>query len=345
MATKISGMVAVLASDLDDTALLEVTDKNTATRKATVAQLRTQIAAAAIAFLSTVAIAGTLTLGAAGAAYTVQGTAKAGADQAAAAVTVIGNLSTGAGTPGSIVFQGGQILASSSTVQTAANMWTMRQGTTTAITEFVAGQATARLIGGSTNGWAFRNSANTNDNFLIADAGTSWALQNGSSQTASLTLSRSFSAGDYTSQIATLWRTGGSAFSLLSLHADTTVPVAISYRVSGTNAFYTAAEVVGVAAGFGTFALMRAGGNVVIGGTAAGATASGTLAFGTTNGTSPSATVDLVHLYGKDISAGNRALAIYQEAAPYAGVAVASTTKVPCIVNDTTLYLLATTVA
>lgn len=62
MATStITALVAVTALNLDDTAVLPVDDKNGNTRKATMAQVRTQIAAAAIAFLSTVSVAGLLT--------------------------------------------------------------------------------------------------------------------------------------------------------------------------------------------------------------------------------------------------------------------------------------------
>lgn len=57
--TTITALTAVLAGNLDDTAVVPVDDKNLNTRKATIAQLRTAIAAAAIAFLSTVSVAGT----------------------------------------------------------------------------------------------------------------------------------------------------------------------------------------------------------------------------------------------------------------------------------------------
>jgi hypothetical protein len=86
-------------------------------------------------------------------------------------------------------------------------------------------------------------------------------------------------------------------------------------------------------------------GNVGIGTSVFGTSAAKTLAL--TNGaTSPSTSVDLVHLYSLDAAgAGTASLAIWQENAPYAGIAVASTTKVPVVVNGTTYYLLATTVA
>lgn len=60
MNVKISGMTAVSGANLDDTALLEVVDNAGNTRKSTFAQLRTAVAAAAIAFLSTVSAAGAM---------------------------------------------------------------------------------------------------------------------------------------------------------------------------------------------------------------------------------------------------------------------------------------------
>lgn len=68
------------------------------------------------------------------------------------------------------------------------------------------------------------------------------------------------------------------------------------------------------------------------------------LAFGTLTGVTPTTTVDLVHLYGLDISAGNRALAIFQESAPNAAAAVASTHGLPVTINGTQYRILLTTV-
>jgi hypothetical protein len=84
-------------------------------------------------------------------------------------------------------------------------------------------------------------------------------------------------------------------------------------------------------------------GNVIVGATAAGATATGVLALGGT-ATAPTTSVDLVHLYGQDISAGNRALAVYQESAVIAAAGIASTHKIPVKWNGTVYYLMASDV-
>jgi hypothetical protein len=85
-------------------------------------------------------------------------------------------------------------------------------------------------------------------------------------------------------------------------------------------------------------------GNIVVGNvTAAGATAAGVLALGGT-ATAPTTSVDLVHLYGEDISAGNRALAVYQESAVIVAAGIASTHKIPVKWNGTVYYLMASDV-
>jgi hypothetical protein len=84
-------------------------------------------------------------------------------------------------------------------------------------------------------------------------------------------------------------------------------------------------------------------GNVGIGTTVFGATAAGVLALGGT-ATAPTTSVDLVHLYGQDISAGNRALAVYQESAVIAAAGIASTHKIPVKWNGTVYYLMASDV-
>jgi hypothetical protein len=84
-------------------------------------------------------------------------------------------------------------------------------------------------------------------------------------------------------------------------------------------------------------------GNVIVGANAAGATAAGVLALGGA-ATAPTTSVDLVHLYGEDISAGNRALAVYQESAVIAAAGIASTHKIPVRWNGTTYYLMASNV-
>ena len=84
-------------------------------------------------------------------------------------------------------------------------------------------------------------------------------------------------------------------------------------------------------------------GNVGIGTTVFGASAAGILALGGT-ATAPTTSVDLVHLYSEDISADNRALAIYAETAAIAAIAIASTHKIPIRYNGATYYLLASNV-
>jgi hypothetical protein len=84
-------------------------------------------------------------------------------------------------------------------------------------------------------------------------------------------------------------------------------------------------------------------GNVIIGATAAGATAAKTLAL-TNSATDPTTSADLAHLYAKDISAGNAALAIYAETAAIVAAAIASTHKIPIYYNNAVFYLLASDV-
>jgi len=60
----ISALTAILAGNLDDTAVLATDDKNANTRKVTVAQLRTQLIAPAITFPSAITVSGDLTVGA-----------------------------------------------------------------------------------------------------------------------------------------------------------------------------------------------------------------------------------------------------------------------------------------
>ncbi len=92
-------------------------------------------------------------------------------------------------------------------------------------------------------------------------------------------------------------------------------------------------------------ATMLNNGNVGIGTAVFGTSAAKCLAL-TNSATAPSNSADIAHLYSADANgAGTAALAIWQEYAPYAGISVASTTKIPVVVNGTTYYLLATTVA
>ena len=84
------------------------------------------------------------------------------------------------------------------------------------------------------------------------------------------------------------------------------------------------------------------GGNVCMGTAVFGASAAKVLAL--TNGaTEPTTSVDLVHVYGIDLSAGNAALAVYQEAAVRTG-SVVVTHSIPVRWNGATYYLLASNV-
>lgn len=84
--------------------------------------------------------------------------------------------------------------------------------------------------------------------------------------------------------------------------------------------------------------------NLGIGTAAPGTSFSNGIYFGTTQGTSPSTSVDLVHLYGLDISAGHRSLAIWSEEVTNAAVGVASTHRLPVTINGVQYAILLTTV-
>ena len=216
-----------------------------------------QAAITSVGQLTALSITGSITSGAAGAAINaVVGTPVTGVDVAAGSLRLVANLSTGAGTPAGLTFQGGQVLGTGVTVQTAANMWTMRQGTTTAITEFVAGQATARIVGGSTNGLAIRDSGNTRDNLRVFDNGTRLAMNDGT-------------------QVVELntWPTSGERLiggGVVSSQGTDNVGI-VPVTTSGMKAFacyfnqtqyLSAWEVANTAAGFGTLSLMKSGGDV-----------------------------------------------------------------------------------
>lgn len=262
---KISGMTAAVVANLAATTTQFEVATNVlvtpATRSITLGVLRDFLAAQATGFAAVAVTVLSLTLGAAGAATSIAGTATAGTDQAAGAVTIIANLSTGAGTPGSIVLQAGQILGTGTTVQTAANIATFRQGTTTAISEWVFGQATARIVGGSTNGLAIRNSGNTRDNFSVNDPGTQATLTD---NTNGLVLNGAGASGEFLAggNIAA-FSANGSVY-LFGTSAGTTSKTGFGYY-DGTQK-RVAAEVTNVASGFGTLALMKSGGVVNIGG-------------------------------------------------------------------------------
>lgn len=216
---------------------------------------------------------------------------------------------------------------------TSVALWTMRPaGATTS--ELVSSAVTARIVGGATNGLAIRNAANTRDNFVVSDAGDTAILSNG---TTTARLQAAAASGEMTVAGA---RVGGGVgglwmFSVTGIAAEL---IGATYFDGGQ---YRSAWQVPNTAGpsFSALALMRSGGNVVVGGTAAGATASGVLAFAGTS-VEPTTTVDLVQCYGHDRSAGNRQFACFQEAAIAAGIAVASTHKWPLRLNGVDYFVL-----
>lgn len=197
---------------------------------------------------------GTINLNSAGvgAAITILGSAKSGTDQSAGNITWTANLSTGAGTPAGFVFAGGQILGTGATVQTAATIATLRMGTTTAIAEFVFGQATARLVGGSTNGLAIRNSANTRDNLLVVDSGNSATLNDG---TNSMAFTTGITNGEKLAGGGIQGQTGRAIY--MAAVSSGGQPAQIVYF---DNTQWRSALEVASTTGFGTLDLMKSGG-------------------------------------------------------------------------------------
>lgn len=132
------------------------------------------------------------------------------------------------------------------------------QGSAANVSELVSGLATARIVGGATNGLAIRNSGNTRDNFAVNDAGSQFTLSNG---TQALLATASAGSGE---------RTAGSYFSSSGNSAwlgpnASTVGLAAGLSYFDGSTFRSALEVLNVASGFGTLALMKSGGNVTIG--------------------------------------------------------------------------------
>jgi hypothetical protein len=243
----------------------KVTLGTLATWLATVGFLASTITATAFAGNLTGNVTGVMVSGAAGAAVNaVSGTAAVGVDTAAGSLRIIANLSTGAAVPAGLTFQGGQVIASGATTQTAADMWKMRMGTTTGITELVAGQATARIVGGSTNGLAIRNSANTRDNFAVTDDGTVATLRS-ASLAGSLQLT--VGAGELSAGILL---SSGPAPQWAQLSGESgTGGVKLLYY-DGT--VRRSAVEVPVSAGFSTLSLMKSGGDTLHGALATYAT-------------------------------------------------------------------------
>lgn len=127
-----------------------------------------------------------------------------------------------------------------------------------AVTLLVAQQVTVRIRGGSSNGIAFQNSGATRDNGVLADAGTSWSVDDG---TRSSRMWQSATSGEMTA---------GARFSAVGAYGTWLAPnngtAAILTGVQYYNGGYVSAlEVANIASGFGTLVLMKSGGRVTIG--------------------------------------------------------------------------------
>ncbi len=117
-------------------------------------------------------------------------------------------------------------------------------------------QATARFISGSTNGRADRNSADTRDNFVVADSGSYAYLNDG-------TYSSYWRARASSGEVgAGAWLTGGEGVWLVPETSTAGKRAGIGYWDSSAYTNYRSAVEVASAAGLGTLALMRAGGRV-----------------------------------------------------------------------------------
>jgi hypothetical protein len=159
-------------------------------------------------------------------------------------------------------------------------------------------QTTARIVGGSTNGLAIRNSANTRDNFSISDSGAFVQM-----------IDNSGNSGSIVTQNATGEAVGGIGLSPVTATLSTflaTLPSGTSSAIQGRyfdgTVRRSAWEITNVASGFGTLDLMKSGGIVRIGtntgntanaltidGTAFGAATASLRLNGLTNGAGASA--------------------------------------------------------
>lgn len=122
--------------------------------------------------------------------------------------------------------------------------------------------ATARIVGGSTNGLAIRNSANTRDNFRVYDDGSILAYTDGT-RTGMI---KAVNSGEIVSGYAfTGSGASGSNVWLVGDQVGGTVGIKAGVGYYNGTQFYSALEVANVASGFGTLALMKSGGAVVVG--------------------------------------------------------------------------------
>lgn len=128
------------------------------------------------------------------------------------------------------------------------------------ISSLSASQATARLIGGSSNGFAVRNSGDARDNLLIADNGTTMTLTDSSART--VIIGTTGGAGEFSA--------GAFYYAGLASAASTTIA---AWNAAGSQVQlayhdglqYRSGVEIASTTGFGTLALMKSGGAVVIG--------------------------------------------------------------------------------
>lgn len=147
--------------------------------------------------------------------------------------------------------------------------WVMAGGSN--ISLLVAGQVTARIRGGSTNGLAVQNSGATRDNLTISDSGTTFTVGNGTTGGSIVQIT---SSGELN---------GGAVFG-----SDGTVMLRSGVGSAGAVAFncyyfdgtvYRSAVRAVNATGFGTLTLMGSGGTIVSGATNFTLTAGGAATF------------------------------------------------------------------
>lgn len=170
----------------------------------------------------------------------------------------------GQSTSGSIGTQSSHVL----TLFTAnAGRWNI--STTSAVSELAANQVTARIVGGSSNGLAIRNSGNSRDNLLMSDNGAIFTLSNG---TTSRDRIISATSGSGEMQSGGAYQVNTSGWATLGTAASAGGGVALVY-FDGT--ILRSAVEAPSATGFSTLALMKSGGGLSINGVAGLASFSG----------------------------------------------------------------------
>ena len=338
---RISDLPAAVLADLTDTDVMEVSDLGAAparrSKKTTLTLLKQYMHAAAVFTTSLTSLAGFVALGAAPGATNAVNIDAASFNGAVGGVRLVNGTATG------------HLALSTSTLrlETLDAVTVLRLGTnasarweiatTASVSSFAALQATARLIGGATNGWAFRNSANTRDNWQMTDNGVT-LFQNDGTSTARYELFGG--SGELTAGMLLYGGNAATAVNIVPNSTNTAASVVVLGYHDGTQ-YRSAVEVPNVATlQAGTLRLMRSGGNIVIGGTTAGATVSGALAFASA-ATEPTTTVDRVHVYGFDRAAGARALSIFQEATATGYLAEVPTDLLPIRFNGANMRLFA----